>query len=221
MESELVHMRAEYAKIQEALHTADKLAKKQDEKITKQHAKIKQQANTIRGVKSSYTKHKIQKEKQRERANLPGHTTPHVRSCITPGTKGHTPSFMAEVRFLKIACLLSNQKAALALSLSHKLFTGQAPSAQLGTSVSPSTIAEWNILLAEVDKAVLQDKLAQNPYNVHVWADDCNTREDERHMARVHTWCDATNGPVAYVLANIIASFTYNNCCVRQRQAPG
>lgn len=109
---------------------------------------------------------------------------------------------MAELRFFRHSCLLSNQKAALAIHLSHHILTGEPPSTHLGTSVSPSTISEWNVLLGEVDKAVLREKLSAVSDGVYVFADDSNKRGEDRHMVGLHVWSEEENAPTTFVLAN-------------------
>ena len=109
---------------------------------------------------------------------------------------------MAQVRFMKIACLLSNQKAALALHLNHHIRTGEAPHKGLGTTISPTTLAEWNLLLGEVDKSVLKDELSTIEFDIAVFADDSNKRgEDQSHGGSPLTWSKKHSCLVGYVLS--------------------
>ena len=105
---------------------------------------------------------------------------------------------------MKLACILSNQKSSVAVCLAHHLLTGEAPVSELGTTISPSTMAEWSVLLGEVDKALLRKKLASSSYKCHIFADDSSKHGEDHHMVSVHTWCDKNGGPVGYVLANTL-----------------
>ena len=111
---------------------------------------------------------------------------------------------MAQVRFLKIACLLSNEKADLALHLSHHLLTGQGPCKHLHTTVAPSTIRKCNLLLAKVDKAILKESLSTTEHDIAIFADDSNKRGEDRHM--VVTWSVKHACPVGYLLADTIVA---------------
>eukprot|EP00117_Sycon_ciliatum_P005381 scpid48283/ scgid9350/ len=199
LQNELEQLKARNSTMQNLLLSAE-------QKLERQKERIKKQANALRGARSAATKHKRERHEIEKR--IPDTKPICIRSSLMDGTttSTHTPDFMAQARFMKMACLLSNQKMAQALSLSHVLLTGKEPTANLGTSVSPSTIADWNVLLAEVDKALLQEKLASNVYDTHVFADDSNKRGEERHMVGIHTWCDKLQSPIAYVLANTIVA---------------
>ena len=72
--------------------------------------------------------------------------------------------------------------------------------------VSPSTMADWNILLGEADKLILRKRFASSQYDFHVWSDDSNKGGEERHIVGVHTWCPEIHKPRAYVLANSLTA---------------
>ena len=128
---------------------------------------------------------------------------PVVQCALVPGTKPeHTPIFMVRARLMMFACIPSYQKSSVAVYLAHHLLSDQAAVSELGTTLSPSTMAEWNALHGEVDNALLKKKLASSNYKCHVVADDSNKHGEDRHMAGVHSWCDKNGGPAGYLLAN-------------------
>ncbi|XP_065178845.1 uncharacterized protein LOC135809422 [Sycon ciliatum] len=163
--------------------------------------RIQQQQLEIRGLRISQVK---QKSKRQQTPTSTGE--PCIISAKTQGSNAHCPRFMAQMRFLKIACILSNQKAALAIHLSHHVLTGQAPCSHLGTTCSPSSLAKWNLLLGEVDKAILRDTLSSTPYDIAVFADDSNKKGEDRHMVGVHTWSAKRNCPAGYLLADTLVA---------------
>ena len=99
---------------------------------------------------------------------------------------GRTTQFMAEARFMQHTCMLSFQKASLAIDLCFNLFFGCNPPTQFVPS--PSTLAIWNNTLGEVDKINLRTLFAASQYDFHLWADDPNKGGNERHVVGVHTW---------------------------------
>eukprot|EP00117_Sycon_ciliatum_P044581 scpid18064/ scgid32145/ len=173
-----------------------------ERKCQQQQLRMQQQALEIRALRISQTKSK----RGKRAIDHPPHSarSPVVISAKLQGQKGHSARFMAEVRYLKIACMLSNQKAAVALHLCHHILTGEPPCNNLGTAVSPATLSEWNVLLGEVDKAVLRKQLSTTEFDIAVFADDSNKRGEDRHMLGVHIWSAERGGPVGYLLANTI-----------------
>lgn len=111
--------------------------------------------------------------------------------------------FMACIRYFQHAYLLSNQKAPVALHLIFIILFNCSPPTNL--IVSPSTLSDY-VLLGEADKLILQKRLARNKHDFHVWSDDSSKGGDERHIVGVHTWCQETDKPKAYVLANSIVA---------------
>eukprot|EP00117_Sycon_ciliatum_P032485 scpid45126/ scgid25179/ len=188
------------AKLEKRLQIAEQMCEAQK-------LKLKQQADAFRGARSASTKLKaaaaavthVQRQKFQKKSL-------NIKPCKLPGKRDHTPQFMAGVRFLRASCLLSNQKASLALHLAHQIFTGEDPTKELGTSVSPSAITKWNVLLGEVDKQLLREVLTTTTSDIHVFADDSNKRGEDRHMVGVHTWSEEKQQPVTYVLANTLVA---------------
>ena len=87
-------------------------------------------------------------------------------------TSTRTTEFMAEVRFLQHTCLLSFQKASMAIDLCFNLFFSKPPPARFVPS--PATLSSWNAILGEVDKINLRKKFVDSPYDFHIWTDDSN-----------------------------------------------
>eukprot|EP00117_Sycon_ciliatum_P000622 scpid110799/ scgid6617/ len=88
--------------------------------------------------------------KRRKRKKNAGHCDTRVRKGVARAA--HCPCFMVQMRFLQIACLLSNQKTGLEIHVSHHALTGKARCSHLGTTCSPSPLVKQNyLLLGEVD----------------------------------------------------------------------
>ena len=103
-------------------------------KVMPKHIQLQEQRKEIQQLCISQTKQKAKKKLS---------TTPHDKSTpkvisANEGSKEHSPTIMASVRFMKVACLLSNQKASLAMNLMHHCLTGEAPCPKLGTTTSIS-----------------------------------------------------------------------------------
>lgn len=72
----------------------------------------------------------------------------------------------------------------------------------------PTTLSDRNVLLGEADKLILLKRFRNSKYDFHIWSDDSNkgVQGEERHIVRVHTWCQETHKPRACVLANSIVA---------------
>ena len=68
------------------------------------------------------------------------------------GANHRTVLFMACMRYLQNACLLSSQKTPIALHLIFSLLFNYSPPTNV--VVSPFTLPNWNILLGEADKLI-------------------------------------------------------------------
>ena len=113
--------------------------------------------------------------------------------------------FMACMRYLQHACLLSSQKTPIALHLILVFYLTVAPQ-QINVVVSPSTLADWNILLGKADKLILRKRFASSQYDFHVWSVDSIKSGEERHIVGVHTWCPEINKARTYVLGNSLTA---------------
>ena len=114
--------------------------------------------------------------------------------------------FMACIRYLQHACLLSSQKTPIAFHLIFSILFNCSPPANL--VVSPITLSDWNVLLGEADKLIVLKRFRNSKYDFHIWSDDSNKGGggEERHIVGVHTWCQETHKPRACVLANSIVA---------------
>ena len=74
--------------------------------------------------------------------------------------------FMACMRYLQHACLLSSQKTPIALHLILNMLFRCSP--LMNVVVSPTTLAGWNVLLWEADKLILHKRFGSNKYDFHV-----------------------------------------------------
>lgn len=70
--------------------------------------------------------------------------------------------------------------------------------------VSPTTIDDWNLLLAEADKILLKRFLSTTQYEILFWVDDSHKNHEDRHVFGVHTWHPEKGHPVRYVLGNLL-----------------
>ena len=61
--------------------------------------------------------------------------------------------FMACIRYLEDACLLSSQKTPIAFHLIFSILFNCSPPANL--VVSQTTLSDWNVLLGEADKLIV------------------------------------------------------------------
>ena len=95
-------------------------------------------------------------------------------------TSTRTTEFMAKVRFLQHTCLLSFQKASMAIDLCFNLFFSKLHPARFVPS--PATLSSWNVILGEVDKINLRKKIVGSPYDFHIWADNSNKAGNDRHV---------------------------------------
>ena len=111
---------------------------------------------------------------------------------------------MAKARFMQHTCMLSFQKASMAIDLCFNLFFGCNPPTQFVPS--PSTLAIWNNILGEVDKINLRTRFAASRYDFHLWADDSNKGGNERHVVGVHTWNSESQKPEGYILGYSLLS---------------
>ena len=109
-----------------------------------QPAPLQEQSKEIQQLRISQTKQKAKKKPS---------TTPHNKSTpkvifANEGGNEHSPTIMASVRIMKVACLLSSQKASLAMNLMHHCLTGEAPCPKLGTttSISPHNTSQMEYL---------------------------------------------------------------------------
>ena len=80
--------------------------------------------------------------------------------------------FMACIRYLQHACLLSSQKTPIAFHLIFSILFNCSPPANL--VVSPTTLSDWNVLLGEADKLILLKRFGNSKYDFHIWSDDSN-----------------------------------------------
>ena len=170
--------------------------------------KTKQVSNKLRGgggVKSASTKLKRQLKENGGIVNkAPKYSLVDTFAHGNNGTNQRTIMFMACMRYLQHACLMSSQKTPIALHLIFNiLFNCSRP---MNVVVSPTTLADWNVLLGEADKLLLRKRFASSKYDFHVWSDDSNKGGEERHIVGVHTWCPEINKPRAYVLANSLTA---------------
>eukprot|EP00117_Sycon_ciliatum_P018933 scpid75139/ scgid17326/ len=180
-------------------------AKSLETAVAELQAECKRQTDQLRGAHSQATK--LKKTFKDMKASTTTHGTA-VRSAVVveDGVRKHTTGFMAGVRFIKHACILSNQKASLALDLFGNLLI-KTNSGDMGWEVSPTTLSRWNVVLGEVDRLNLSHVLATVDSDVCLFADDSNKGHDERHIMGVHVWSAQQNRPVGYILANtVIAS---------------
>ena len=99
---------------------------------------------------------------------------------------------------------MSSQKTPIALHLIFNILFNCSP--PMNVVVSPTTLADWNVLLGEADKLILRKRFASSKYDFHVWSDDSNKGGEERHIVGVHTCCPEINKPRAYVLANSLTA---------------
>jgi len=114
-------------------------------------------------------------------------------------------SCLACMRYLQHACLLSSQKTPIALHLIFSILFNCSPPTNV--VFSPSTLADWNIiLLGEADKLILRKRFAGSQYDFHVWSNDSNKGGKEQHIAGVHSWCPEINKPRAYVLGTSLTA---------------
>ena len=123
------------------------------------------------------------------------------------GHNGHnqrTLMFMACVRYMQHASLLSYQKTPVALHLIFNILFNCSPPTNF--IVSPTTLSDWNVLLGEADKLILRKRFSNSKYDFHLWSDDSHKGGEERHVVGVHNWCPLENKPWAYVLANSLTT---------------
>ena len=179
-------------------------AKKRERTLKSTELKTKQVSNKLRGTKSASTKLKRQLKETDENVKKSRYSLVDTFSHGKNGTNHRTVMFMACMRYLQHACLLSSQKTPIALHLIFSILFNCSPPANV--VVSPSTLADWNILLGEADKIILRKRFASSRYDFHVWSDDSNKGGEERHIVGVHTWCPETNKPRAYVLGNSLTA---------------
>ena len=81
------------------------------------------------------------------------------------GTNHRTVMFMACMRYLQHASLLSSQKTPIVLHLIFNILFNCSP--QTNVVVSPSTLADWNILLGEADKLILRKQFVANMISMY------------------------------------------------------
>ena len=179
-------------------------AKKRERILKSTELKTKQVSNKLRGTKSACAKLKRQLKENDENVKKSRYSLVDTFSHGKNGTNHRTVMFMACMRYLQHACLLSSQKTPIALHLIFSISFNCSPPANV--VVSPSTLADWNILLGEADKLILRKKLASSRYDFHVWSDDSNKGGEERHIVGVRTWCPEINKPRAYVLGNSLTA---------------
>ena len=173
-------------------------------------------------LKSAIERLKVEVEQYKEKVTHKGHLLRGARARLTidrknraeskskyslvqtfnegeNGQNTRTVQFMSSVRFIKHAALLSDQKLCLVLD-----FFNQNPLPHF--VISPSTIADWNLLLGEVDKIMLTELLSKTKYEIHLWGDDSHKNNEERHVFGVHTWHPQKHHPVRYVLGNLLTA---------------
>ena len=192
--------------LQEKTHKLECLNRSLQQAVNELREDRKRQVDQLRGAHSQATKYKKSAADLRQVSS----PTVTVKSAVstTGGNRAHTPFFMASTRFLKHACILSNQKASLAMELAYTILTREAPSKELGCEVSPTSLSRWNILLGEVDRINLADVLSSASSDICLFADDSNKGHDERHIVGVHVWSDSIESPVGYILANTVIAST-------------
>ena len=114
--------------------------------------KKKEITNKLRGAKSATTKLKNQLKEKLKVVN----TKYSLADTFAHGKNGanqRTAMFMACIRYLQHACLLSSQKTPIAFHLIFNILFDCSPPANL--VVSPTTLSDWNVLLGEADKLIL------------------------------------------------------------------
>ena len=177
--------------------------KKCHKTLTSSGQKQKQVSNKLRGAKSASTKLK-KKLKGNSEIVSKRYSLVDTFAHGNNGSNQRTLMFMACMRYMQHACLLSSQKTPVALHLIFNILFNCSPPTNL--VVSPTTLADWNVLLGEADKLILCKRFANSKYDFHVWSDDSNKGGEERHIVGVHTWCPENNKPRAYVLANSLTA---------------
>ena len=135
-------------------------AKKRERNLKSTELKTKQVSNKLRGTKSASTKLKRQLKETDENVKKSRYSLVDTFSHGKNGTNHRTVMFMACMRYLQHACLLSSQKTPIALHLIFSILFNCSPPANV--VVSPSTLADWNILLGEADKIILRKRFASS-----------------------------------------------------------
>ncbi|XP_068721450.1 uncharacterized protein [Montipora capricornis] len=195
----IVFLRRRNSDLKKETLTLQKQVTKQDKLLKTTSLKKNDTIKKLRGAKSVATKLKNQLKQKGDVLN-----SYYLVDTFAHGKNGanhRSVMFMACIRYLQHACLLSNQKAPIALHLIFSILFNCSPPKNL--IVSPTTLSDWNVLL---DKLILCKRFANSKYDFHVWSDDSNKGGKERHIVGVHTWCHETNKPRAYVLANSIVA---------------
>ena len=123
-------------------------------------------------------------------------TSAHDRS----GHNQITLIFMACVRYVQHACLLSYQKTPVALRLIFNILFNCSPLKNF--VVSPTTLSDWNVLLGEAYKLILRKRFSNSNYDFHLWSNDYHKGGKKRHIVGVYTWCPIESKPRANVLKN-------------------
>ena len=148
------------------------------------------------------SKYKLRKQLQSNNANLNDKRFTLKESFVQKRTKVNTQSqtvtdlspthtssrtaeFIAKLMFFQHTCLLSFQKASLAIDLCFNLFVGVPPPDRFVPS--PATLSTWSIVLGEADKINLRRKFNQSQFEFHIWADDSNKGNTDRHVVGIHT----------------------------------
>ena len=137
--------------------------------LTSTGKKGKQVRHKLRGTRSASSKLK-QKLKGNSEIAKKGfflvETPAHDRS----GHNQITLIFMACVRYVQHACLLSYQKTPVALRLIFNILFNCSPLKNF--VVSPTTLSDWNVLLSEADKLILRKCFSNSKYDFHLWSND-------------------------------------------------
>ena len=89
-----------------------------------------------------------------------------------------------------------------AVYLAH--LAGSEPTYRSAFFISPATVSSLNILLGEVDKAMLREELRTTLNSIHVFTDDTNKTGEDRHMVRIYASSEKKQKSITYALANIL-----------------
>ena len=130
-------------------------ATKRERTLKSTELKTEQVSNKLRGTKSASSKLKRQLKENDKNVKKPRYFLVDTFSHGKNRTNHRTVMLMANMRYLQQhACLLSSQKTPIALHLMFSILFNCSPPTNV--AVSPSTMADWNILLGEADKLILR-----------------------------------------------------------------
>lgn len=123
--------------------------KKCQNKLTSTEKKEKQVSNKLRGTRSASSKLKKKFQGNNEFVKK-GYSLVETFAHGNNGYNQRTLMFMACVRYMQHASLLSYQKTPVALHLIFNILFDCSPPTKF--IVSPTTLSDWNVLLGEANK---------------------------------------------------------------------